>query len=421
MKFFNFLIVLFLLLNNIQNKSFLDLAQEEVFKYDSENYRKEPASLNPSYYSEKGAEELDHCRNNFQANYNRCSQFKTCNFCGANSECAWCDEKKICLPIDLNAHNDYLEPLCQGDCIRILKIEYCFKGLFEPENNPGEINFSTYEELNKEDGGDENGIQENILERTLEKNMKINNHNLDYDPNAYTNKPNSVNLEQHHKELVNDMTNISKRVFSNLVDKNVSDKEIETIKPNLTDKREDMMKYMKEYIPNFEFPQYVKSDLEDSIDKIKKEKLLLWLRGYSLNEKKSKTHLPIYQNLTFVDEEPVRKMFLDKFYKDVVKDPYKDINSMVYKNLMGGGTLFGDKIPLDKYKKKEKVIFNEMHQPGSHIQEKITNSKFIQKDDLKSFVKKNNMRFKELNKNNKLKSKTTSFKELADELKDLIN
>ena len=82
------------------------------------------------YYTLKGTEELEKCRIEYEANYIRFSGFNTCNFCAANSDCGWCNEKKLCVPVDLNSRNDELVPICQGDCIRILKMEYCYKGLF---------------------------------------------------------------------------------------------------------------------------------------------------------------------------------------------------------------------------------------------------------------------------------------------------
>mgnify|MGYP001033194671 CR=1 FL=1 len=166
-------------------KSFLEAAQDsaEDFKYDTEEYRKEPASLNHLYWSKRGAEELDQCRNKFEANYNHCKIYKTCNFCSANSGCGWCDEKKICLPLDISAQKDELIPLCMGDCIKVLKMEYCFKVLFEPDNTQDEVNFANMDQvINQEKyaktpydpinlDNEEDTSYENIMEKTLEKNI----------------------------------------------------------------------------------------------------------------------------------------------------------------------------------------------------------------------------------------------------------
>lgn len=418
-------------------KSFIDIAQEEVFNKDeylSTGYRKEAASLNPEYYTPKGQEELDKCRNIYKANYDRCSSFSTCNLCSANSDCGWCNEKKICLPIELNSRSDGLVPICQGDCIRVLKIEYCFKGLFEPENTKAEINFANYMDVN----------EGNIFEKTLEKNInnqndhpldgmtpdhvKINSSNLNFLPNENTNKPLSLNMDSHHQRLYDDLKNISKDVFKKLIGEKVNTK---TSNENLLMKydpptsQEEMMNYLKEYIPNYEFPQFVKSDLEGSIDQIKKEKLLLWLRGYSLNEPISKQHLPIYKNINFINEDQVRKSYLDKFYNNIVKDPYSKINSLVYKNLIGEKTLFGNNV-----RSNYKDVKNNY----------IVNSKFIDSKDIKSLIKRNNMRFKEADSDlqnkklinntqlNKDQSKEKSvikkhktFKQISQQFKDFLN
>jgi hypothetical protein len=551
MKYYNYgnkelllLLTYFLLFIEIKSikKSFMDLASQEVFKkedYESESYRKEAASLNPEYYTPKGAEELAKCRNTFSANYDRCSRFKTCNFCAANSDCGWCNEKKLCIPIELNSRNDMLVPVCQGDCIRVLKIEYCYKGLFEPENTQGEINFGNYPHVKEESNKIEAENFDNIFEKALEKNyleqrnhnlrqnsdsnsnsnistfnfkekkfMKSNsysnfnsknshtqqdpncidpnkdldspaddlsenlkfskNHNsLNYIPNAYTNKPLSFDLDTHHQRLVKDLTDISKNVFSKLIGEKVKAPSVNLLKPNFKskkEKKEEMMEYLKEYVPNFEFPQFVKSDLEGAIDKIKKEKLLLWLRGYSLNEPISKQHLPIYKNLTFVNEDQARKLFLDKFYKDIVKDPYKDTNSKVYKNFIGEQTLAGENINDNQIKRNKgylvpitstkgngdvKIISMEnmpqkmrdiLKKLQPQIEDKIDmfkgktplevikslkviNSKFIDQNSLKSLVKQNNMRFKQNEKisdKKKIHPHAKSLKEISQELKDYL-
>lgn len=423
---FLFVIVHFLTLQ-YTTKSFLDMAKESVLEYDSDSYRKEAASLNPEYYTKKGAEELNQCREEYNANFNRCSKFTTCNFCSANSDCGWCDEKKICIPIDLNSHNDMLEPLCQGDCIHVTKIEYCFKVLFEPANTQEEVNFADYPEV----GSDEN-LVEHLLEKNFQNEKKESNHfnaqkndkSLNYDANAYTNKPLSVDINSHNEQLVQDITRISKDVFDGLVNKNIDDSPSTKLDYKTDEeKKEEMMKHLKDFVPNFEFPQFVKSDLEDSIDKIKKEKMLLWLRGYSLNEDISKRHLPIYKNLTFVNEDQTRKSFLDKFYKDIVKDPYSDMNSAVYQNLIGEKTLSGEKI--NKNFREENLISNSLIRNNNKSTEaynlvknlKVVNSKHIDTDDLKRLVDRNNMRFKEKTEN---KKKTKTFKNISNELKAIL-
>jgi hypothetical protein len=373
------------------SKSFMDLAEQEVFKKDdylSQSYRKEAASLNPEYYTNKGKEELGKCQDLFAANYDRCSRFNTCNLCSANSDCGWCNEKKLCIPVELNSKSDGIQPMCQGDCIRVLKIGYCYKGLFEAENTQGEVNFANYGDIN-EGNLFEKTLEKNInneashpLEGMTEEHVSMNSSNLNYLPRETSNAPLSVNLDEHHHRLYNDLTKISKEVFSDLVDEKVKNEGNQNflIKYEPPKTEEEMMKYLKEYIPNYEFPQFVKSDLEGSIDQIKKEKLLLWLRGYSLNEPISKQHLPIYKNINFVDEDSVRKNLLDKFYKNIVKDPYSKVNSLVYKNMIGEKTLFGDNIRSNYHNVK-----------NSHV----VNSKFISPNDLKLLVKRNNIRFKE--------------------------
>ena len=519
----------YFLINDIRSKSFLEAAKdkvEEVFKYDSEEYRNEPASLNHLYYSKRGKEELEQCRNLYQANYNDCRNFKTCNFCSANSGCGWCDEKKICLPLDLGSRKDEYVPLCMGDCIKILKIDYCYKGLFEPENTQDEINFanmdqvvnqekyrkSPYDRIDLENEEDRSFA--NILEKTLEKNIiesqkikpefnynfmqknqniinensenskEIKSHNksnkfinnpvenenfiersmnlletmsklektqnsaknlssesltnnlnnsyksnnfskselnlnsentknnsqnlieqpdcdeanngihgvsqiiptpnnpsLNFIPNGYLNYPNNVDLEKNSQKLYHEMADISKDIFNSLLnDKMEKKKKTNFIKANLDsddDSQEGYLKYLKEFVPNFEFPQFIKSDLEQSINEIKREKLLLWLRGFSLNDKISKIDLPIYKNLNFTNEDQTRKMFLDKFYKDIVKDPNAKIDSLIYKNMLGNSGKIINKDTNGKTFKDYKVI----------------DSKFVDKNDLVNLVKQSNMRF----------------------------
>lgn len=495
MKFLTIILIYFLTIKIIKSsrKTFLDIAKEEVFKdtYNSDSYKNEAASLNPEYYTPKGKQELTKCRDLYSANFDRCRRFSTCTFCAANSDCGWCDEKKICIPIDLNIRKDQQIPICQGDCIRVLKIEYCYKGLFEPENTQDEVNFANYNEVldNSEDN------DENIFEKSLEKiflegrNKKTNSifkfkqetekgeascegqndglpndftknlnvvpdhRSLDYIPNASTNRRPSVNMKEHQKYLVDSLTKISKDTFFDLLNNNINTNndnkynQMPQIDYKTDDqKREEMFQYLKEYIPNFEFPQFVKSDLEDSIDKIKKEKLLLWLRGYSLNEDISKQHLPIYKNLTIANEDDARKVLLDKFYKDIVRDKYSKVNSVVYKNLIGEKTLSGDEINKNKYnhkpvhensktskilnnidsiqpvgavdKNKDNTKENTSYRSLNNITNKVVNTKFISREDLSAVVKRNNMRFKEKTKNN-INSMAT-VKEISNQLKDYL-
>lgn len=374
---FNFYFILVIMTTQpwlIQSGSFLDIAKEQAIVYNSEEYKNEAASLNPEYYTDKGKDELTKCRIKYKANFDKCRRLTTCNFCSANNDCGWCNEKKICIPIDLNSKKDQMIPLCQGDCIRILQIEFCYKGLFEPENTPEEINFATYPQVIEEPVNIfDAALEKNILNeresslnlikfKQKEENCDTPNPpisvkdgvNLNYDPNAWGNLPAPINYAEHKNKLSQEMTNISKNVFKNMISNVVDTKNYEMIQPDLDDKKvkEEMFHSLKNYIPNFEFPQFVKSDLEDSIDRIKREKLKLWLRGYSLNDDISKCHLPIYKNLTFVNEDQARKMLLDKFYRSVVRDPYSNIHSKVYKNLIGEQDLFGNTIA-QNYEKKE--------------------------------------------------------------------
>lgn len=441
-----FLLIIYLILIfeiNSTTKSFMEIAQEEFTKQDylSESYRKEAASLNPEYYTKKGIEELDKCRNTFLANYNRCTLFTTCNFCSANSDCGWCDEKKICIPVEPDTRNDNIVPVCQGECIRVLKIEYCYKGLFEPENTQGEVNFANYKEVLTPEPEEDS---ENIFEKALEKNFyeqrtqnfkfkeldkdcgkdkkpkiqkfKVNDSRLNFDPNANFNKPLTIDMNKHSQQLYKDMTNLSKGIFSQLVGEKVLNKKptsLIKIVPDIKTQKEkvdDLMKEMKESIPNFEFPQFLKSDLEGSIDQIKKEKLLLWLRGYSLNDPLSKQHLPIYKNINFDEEEKDRKQLLDTFYDNFVKDPTKKINSQVYKNIMGKETLTGESI--NAYKNNAYRTTKKKESIDDLKSEHVINSNYMERNALKNMVKQNNMRFKEKD--------VKSFKDISKELKDYL-
>jgi len=475
------------------SKNFFDLAKEEFNSNEQENFTNKAASLNPEYYTKKGLEELNICRAEYNANYNRCKRFKTCNFCDANSGCSWCNEKKACIPSEFNYRNNEMVPICQGECIKLIKIEYCYKGLFEPEITQHEINFSNYKDVLEE--SDEKGSDnENIFEKELEKNflqiregnlkkenseIKMNNTpnyqnyksgkkdfnfkqkdktfedkncdkepdktdvtgnlriamndpSINYIPNAFTNTPSQIDLEQSRKLMINKMNEISKNVFSELVDGKLRQASI----PNFMPEPNDKMKYLKEYIPNFEFPQYVGSDLENSIDKIKKEKMLLWLRGYSLNQEISKRHLPIYKDLTYVDEEAHRKMLLDKFYKDIVQENrHKILKEKVESMKMDGHyllpvTAITPETGVDIIKKEDNYmndIVMEKTNADTLKNIKVINTKFVDKNDLLSMVKKNNMRFKQKilsNKSNsneqKKEKKIKSLREISNDLKNFL-
>jgi len=536
-----------------------DKVQEE-FKYDSEEYRNEPASLNHEYYTKRGKEELEQCRNVYNANYKHCRSYKTCNFCSANTGCGWCDEKKICVPLDLNSHKDELIPLCMGDCIKVLKIEYCFKGLFEPDNTQNEVNFANYDQvLNQEKyakspndpiilDDEEDSSFENIMEKTFERNLieshkvkkdfhynfvqksenEINNNNnnqdrglsavvdlnnnnnlnqknqnfnrnnnnflenslnlleknmnqssksrmgadasaevaaalktgtetakleteslesqlsrefktnsfdqneaelqntntlintfkpdcdeasngvngvqtiipipndpsLNFIPKSYTNYPSNVDLHKNSQKLYKEMAQLSKEAFDSLLSKELkSRKKTNFIKANLDEgpqTEDEFLKYLKEFVPNFEFPQFIKSDLEQSINDIKREKLLLWLRGFSLNDQISKIHLPIYKNLSFTNEDQIRKLFLDKFYKDIVKDKNTNVDSVMYKNMLGN---YGRIVPSPGNISLGKYVGMR---PQDIIKDlKVVDSTYIDTTDLIGLVHQSNMRFKQ--------------------------
>ena len=406
-----------------KQKSFLDYAQDEILS----EHDKEPSSLNPEYYNAKGRDEIGKCRTIYPANYERCSKFNTCNFCSANSGCGWCDEKKICMPINLNSRNDILIPLCQGDCIHMLKIEYCYKVLFEPQNNPGEINFSNYNQVINQDKKNCNKKQKVNLfpDDSLSYNPTItddtsfesrrdnlssvlsrNSPSLNYQRSRNLIRPLSVNLRDHHKDIQKKFESISKDVFNNLVEQRYPDHKVDTIPVDLSDTKINYKKYLKEFIPNFETPQYVPSDLENSIDQIKKEKLLLWLRGYSLNEGISKTHLPIYKNLTFINEDSVRKQELDNFFKTYVKDIPE--NKAFYKNVY--------KSLSDTYQRNISNINISRNATNYDIlkENSIVNSFYIPKKDLIGLMKKSNMRFKE-------KKSSGRLTEYIHRLKNILN
>jgi len=421
--YFNSIIIYLLTFYSYSNqKSFLDYAEDEILS----EHEKEPASLNPEYYSNKGRDEIDKCRGMYPANYERCSKFNTCNFCSANNDCGWCDEKKICMPININSRSDMMIPLCQGDCIHLLKMEYCYKVLFEPGNNPGEVNFSNYDQVvynkpgckksaNKVNlfpddslsNSNASAISRNALETSNGLFSGNNNPGLNYDPRRNLNKPYSVNLEKHHANLQKNFEAISKEVFDNLVKRRYPDHKNDLIPVDLPKTKINYKKYLKEYIPNFEMPQYVPSDLENSIEKIKKEKLLLWLRGYSLNEGISKIHLPIYKNLTFINEDQIRKHELDNFFKTYVKDipENKEFYNNVYKSLS------------DTYQRNISNIHNVTNATNYEIMKNhsVINSFFIPRKDLFGLVKKNNMRFKEKQKRKK------NLRNYIDKLKEILN
>jgi len=259
-------------------KSFLDLAQNQIYSedYNTPAYNHEPDSLNPEYFTPKGVEQLSTCRARFDANYNRCSTFKTCNFCDANSDCGWCDEKKICIPIDINSRRDQMIPLCVGDCQMIIKIEFCYKVLFEPANNPHEVNFSNYAQVQNFDLKTDPLIRNNLREN------QQNSLSLDYKGDINLNGQ-DVDIHKEHHEMFNNMLESSKNIFYDLYNKNAPPVKSNQpmMLPELEGDEPDYSKYLKEYIPNFESPQFVKSDLEDYIDLVKRQKILLWLKGYS--------------------------------------------------------------------------------------------------------------------------------------------
>ena len=379
MKFSLLISLYFILILNVSfifsGKTFLDLAQNQIY---SEEYNHEPDSLNPEYYTEKGQEQLSTCRVKFEANYNRCSTFKTCNFCDANSDCGWCDEKKICLPIDISSRNDQMIPLCVGDCQMIIKIEYCYKGLFEPANNPNEVNFSNYDQVMNFD------LKTDPLNRSNLREKQQNSLSLDYKGDINLNGS-EIDIQKEHNDMFKSMLESSKNIFYDLYNKNAKaetgdEQQQPLIEPDLDDEKgPDYAKFLKEYIPNFESPQFVKSDLEDYIDLVKKQKVKLWLKGYNLNTgepKKGGGRDTLYHELPWLDEEKTRKEFLNDFLVKYMKDDPR--NKEYYKNLYE---------QLNKSKQEEKK-HNSNYEKGYNNQER--NFKFFNKHVPKVNEKYNN-------------------------------
>jgi len=121
----------------------------------------------------------------------------------------------------------------------------------------------------------------------------------------------------------------------------------------------------------------------------------------------------LYKNLTFTNEDVVRKEMLDNFFKTYVKDipenrPYYD---NIYKSLT---EIYQRNVTNTTV--KNATIYDIMKNNS------IVNSFFIPKKDLIGLLHKSNMRFKQkLSKNNKKHKESLSniISELKDYLKNL--
>jgi hypothetical protein len=312
---FNYLSII-TLLNYLYCKTFLDLAKDNILDCDLEENNN---PKNSDYLSKRGKEEIIYCRNLNLASYNRCSTSTTCNFCSANEGCGWCEETKQCIPVDNN-----LKPICQGECSKILKTDQCYLSALKNTNNIQE-------------GG---SIIESILQNTFNNNNNFKDSN---------NKPFNVNS---FNKILNTNKVKSSR-YSFLKENNQLGIQ--------TDSNNDVK------LPELEYPQFERSDFENAIDDINKQKVLLWLRGFKPGESQVS------------DSSNNEKIIINDVYKGLNKTKLDDI---VFKTL-------SDK-PL------------------------VKNSNYINPQDSLKLIQKNNMRFKQ-------QSTEPSYKDISNSLKQLLN
>lgn len=139
----------------------------------------------------------------------------------------------------------------------------------------------------------------NKLDFDNELNISKHESNLIHDDMIDLNEKMNVKLQNMSKEiLIDDIKTKTKKI-----DENPKLKINEDYDGTESDFITSQFESIKNEIPNYELPQFAHSKLEDGLYRLKKQKLLLLLRGFKLNEPISKHHLPIYRNIKSGPEE----------------------------------------------------------------------------------------------------------------------
>lgn len=425
---FLFLIILYIsfssLIQTKKDKTFLEYATDNFF--NSTNGDREAVSLNPSYFTKTGTEQLNICKEKFQANFNRCNRFSSCNFCSANADCGWCDETQTCVPIDLSVHKDFMVPLCVGSCINLLKIEYCYKALFDPKNNKNEINFNNYKEVSNQFRKSEEMQKLAMINdlnsqsksyQALFRNKEVDSNTVFPGTNSVawnndlsTNNMQLIDQNAMHKSFSDEMTNISKQTYSKLISSSLNNNNSKQNQQMLSieegsSNNNGNLRGLKQFIPNFEIPQFVTSDLETAINNIKKQKLLLYLRGYDINDERVKKHLPIYRNVnSFANKDQI-----DKF-----KTVYSTKNKVVEADTVGNGTALPKPDPSVSEASNSGQDSNDNSIGRYYQMVKLNNVRFKEKEQ-------NNLRLKQKDRTDQIASKYSDLKPIANKLKAFIN
>ena len=256
-------------------------------------------SLNKDFFGKRGVSEVAYCQKINWVPYGKCGQIKTCNFCNVNGGCGWCDETKKCIPVVYNQEADQMVPVCNGECERLIKIDYCYKKLFEPsEETEKEITYMNYNDTD--------------LPYTLNisKAQYINKY-----IEALKGKEEEMSIDDIDKELKKEVEQLSHEEVNKLKSQ-ILKGEYNHKNSNFLSQR-DILALRKEfdkaqYNSNdilYDRPQFESSELETFLSELQKQKLKLWLQGYSTTDQRISLNNRINPNKT--------KIFLRKFYKDV--------------------------------------------------------------------------------------------------------
>lgn len=264
-------------------------------------------SLNKDFYGERGVSEVAYCRKINWLPYGKCGQIKTCNFCNVNGGCGWCDETKKCIPVIYNQEADQMVPICNGECERLIKIDYCYKKLFEPnKETEKEITYMNY----------------NATEHRNSLNVSKDQY-IDKYIEALKGKKGEMSIDEIDKELKKEVEQLSHEEVSKLKtrilkgDYNHKNSNFDILSQNKGFKK---VQYNSNDIL-YDKPQFESSELETFLSELQKQKLKLWLQGYTITDQEISLGNKINPNKT--------KTFLRKFYKDAKYNKANVYNSTI--------------------------------------------------------------------------------------------
>lgn len=170
---------------------------------------------------------------------------------------------------------------------------------------------------------------------------------LNYQP-EFNSLPKDITIDfsKHHYQFKKDLEKVAKEVFDNKITSKIKENKQQIREINDNDNIDDVIsnhyRNIKKSIPGFEMPQFAQSKLESSISDIKKQKLLLLLRGVDLNSRIAKHHLGIYNNKNsddgYILDRTIKSIgdtnsMKEKYNLDIRKDVEYSAKTISYKKV----------------------------------------------------------------------------------------